>query len=675
MAIVTPPTITPAPTPAPQRGDRTTFSNRVDAFVTWLTLAVAQFAAVAANVAANATEAMGFATAAQGFRDTAQTYRDAAQSARDLAQTYRDAALGYRDDAADSASDSAASAAASAASATSLTANSTTTFAVGNGTKVFAVPAGKQFPPGEPLTIASVGTPALKMFGPVATYSGTLLTVNVTSFEGSGSAADWVIAPGGAVGATGGTAGGQLTSAIDEKKGTDLASAATIDPWSTGGNLMDLTGNATITGIAPAPQAGARRTLKATGAPTITNTAAILVKGGTNLLAPGDEIDIEAETTTQFNVTIRRGDGSATAATLFRNAVFYESSTVWVAPRDGLVRFHVKGSDGSGAVAVGGGAFGRAAAASGGSAGGYAIRTVYVKAGDSFSISTGARALGVSGVTGTTLNGNNGGATTITGPGVAVTCNGGLGGNATVVLGGVSVAPGTATALGVAGGSATGGDVNVTGGASGTATATNTSVSNTTAAAATGGGAFGYKGAAQPSGNATASASSTGAVYAASGGAGVGGASAAASATNSTAALMYDITGGGGALGPSPTTAVNTGTVAGGVGMPSALAQTPITLNGAGGTGLSSGAIAAPASPPAGAGTGALLPTNQTSSLIGPAALFAASGAVSGISGNNVMSSGQADYGGGSGGLATGTSSAAQASGDAGKAWVLVEYN
>lgn len=54
-----PPPITPVPTPAPQRGDRTTFSGRVDAFVTWLTNATAEFQAVADNVYNNAFIAEG----------------------------------------------------------------------------------------------------------------------------------------------------------------------------------------------------------------------------------------------------------------------------------------------------------------------------------------------------------------------------------------------------------------------------------------------------------------------------------------------------------------------------------------------------------------------------------------------------------------------------------------
>lgn len=57
MAQTPPPAITAAPTPYPVRNDRTTFSTRVDAFVTWLIAAVAEFAAVATNVYNNAVDA------------------------------------------------------------------------------------------------------------------------------------------------------------------------------------------------------------------------------------------------------------------------------------------------------------------------------------------------------------------------------------------------------------------------------------------------------------------------------------------------------------------------------------------------------------------------------------------------------------------------------------------
>lgn len=65
MAQTSPPAITGSPT-APQRGDRTTFSARVDAFVTWLAASVAQFGALATNVYNNAVDAYASAGASAG---------------------------------------------------------------------------------------------------------------------------------------------------------------------------------------------------------------------------------------------------------------------------------------------------------------------------------------------------------------------------------------------------------------------------------------------------------------------------------------------------------------------------------------------------------------------------------------------------------------------------------
>lgn len=58
-----PPSITPAPQPPPQRGDRATFSDRVDRWVTWMSAVPADFQAVANNVYANALEASAAITA------------------------------------------------------------------------------------------------------------------------------------------------------------------------------------------------------------------------------------------------------------------------------------------------------------------------------------------------------------------------------------------------------------------------------------------------------------------------------------------------------------------------------------------------------------------------------------------------------------------------------------
>jgi hypothetical protein len=77
MAQTTPPTITAAPS-QPTRGDKPTFSARIDAFVAWLITAVAQFAAVATNVYNNAVDAYGSSVAASTSANTATSAAAAA---------------------------------------------------------------------------------------------------------------------------------------------------------------------------------------------------------------------------------------------------------------------------------------------------------------------------------------------------------------------------------------------------------------------------------------------------------------------------------------------------------------------------------------------------------------------------------------------------------------------
>jgi hypothetical protein len=72
MAAVTPPGLDPFSGPAPQRGDRLTFRERVDAFITWLIAAVMQFAALAQNVYSNALDAFASAEAAASNRALAE---------------------------------------------------------------------------------------------------------------------------------------------------------------------------------------------------------------------------------------------------------------------------------------------------------------------------------------------------------------------------------------------------------------------------------------------------------------------------------------------------------------------------------------------------------------------------------------------------------------------------
>lgn len=76
-------------------------------------------------------------------------------------------------------------------------------------------------------------------------------------------------------------------AAIDEAKGADIASAATINLTTATGNLVDVTGTTTITAITLAE--GAQRTVRFTGALTLTNGASLVLPGAANIpTAAGD---------------------------------------------------------------------------------------------------------------------------------------------------------------------------------------------------------------------------------------------------------------------------------------------------------------------------------------------------------------------------------------------------
>lgn len=92
---------------------------------------------------------------------------------------------------------------------------------------------------------------------------------------------------------------------LNESKSSNLASAATIDIWSVTGNVVPITGTATISAFSAAPQAGTKRTLLCTGTPTFTHGANFLLPGSADYTATaGDRIEVLAVTTTQFRLSI-----------------------------------------------------------------------------------------------------------------------------------------------------------------------------------------------------------------------------------------------------------------------------------------------------------------------------------------------------------------------------------
>ncbi|MRW82880.1 hypothetical protein GJ698_02090 [Pseudoduganella sp. FT26W] len=609
----------------------------------------------------NAKEASATAAAA-----TAITKANEASDSADDAQLFKEQASSFADAAAESANAAHASELAAANSSTSLTANSTTAVVLGNGTKVFTVPAGKQFPPGELLQVGSTGTPAARMFGTVASYVGTTLTVTTTLTEGpAGTYSDWVITPGGARGPGGGTAGGQLTGALDELKGTAPASSATPDVWNAGGNYVPITQTATITGLPNASQPGAKRTLKAESTFSITSSTNFFVHGGSTVINPGDELDIVADTVSKFLVTVRRNNGAGAGAT-GRNTQVLKASTVWAAQITGWHTVMLVGAAGSGACAIGVG--GARAAASGSSTAGIVLKTFYATAGDTYTLVLGAR--GASVTTPSTganvaLNGNDAVDSTFVGGSVSLTAGGGKKGNATV--GSTS----STVAAGAVGGTASGGDYNFPGSPSGSVTIT-MSGAGIQCNGASGGAAPPYKGSANKSGDVQVTSGGGGSIMAASGGAGVGGKSGNVTLTN-------DMSASAGANAYSPSANV-TNSVLGtapviDTDFLNILLSIPLNLTGAS-TNAVQNATSGTAS--SGAGTGGTIGSGIPTTIgSGSASMLGGTGGVTCQTGSSgmTMSSGDSTYGGGTGGVSLSSGSLVSAtltSGNGGQAFAVI---
>jgi len=114
--------------------------------------------------------------------------------------------------------------------------------------------------------------------------------------------------------------GGTMTGGINEAK-TTVASATTPDIFAvTVGGYIDYTGTTTCTGFVAAPQAGAVREIRCSGAAPFTAGANMLIDGyasGETFTATADDrIIVRAETTTQFRLTIRKRNAKSINASL-----------------------------------------------------------------------------------------------------------------------------------------------------------------------------------------------------------------------------------------------------------------------------------------------------------------------------------------------------------------------
>jgi hypothetical protein len=370
MAQTPPPVIDPVPTPPIQRGDRTTFSSRVDAFILWLVNAVTQFRAVALNVYNNAVDAFNNAGAANTSAGAAASSASAASTSASnaagsasAASTSATNAATSAGNASNSATAAATSATASAASAAALTATSTTSNSLSTGSKTFSTQAGKQFVPGVPVVAANPADGTQYVAGTITSYSGTSLVINATDFGGSGSLSNWNISVSGSRGLqgvkgdTGSLSGGTLTGALNEVRANNIASATAINLTNATGNLVHITGTTTITGITL--QSGAERSVIFDSSLVLTNSSSLLLPSGANIAtAPGDRALIRGDTAGAVVTHYQRADGTAVASALSKAFVSAEQTvtangtltiahTLGVAPKIMLPFVRVK-ADGGG---------------------------------------------------------------------------------------------------------------------------------------------------------------------------------------------------------------------------------------------------------------------------------------------------------------------------------------
>lgn len=164
-----------------------------------------------ATITAAAESAEADAATAVAAKDDAETAATTTEAAQALAETAKRDAQAARDDAQTAQANAEAAETAAAASAASvvetLEGTSTSSVAIGTGAKAFTTQSDKSFDPGAWLIITSDAAPDTNyMHGVVTAYSGTDLTVDVSTIGGSGTYADWTIR-------VSGVAGGSSTAA------------------------------------------------------------------------------------------------------------------------------------------------------------------------------------------------------------------------------------------------------------------------------------------------------------------------------------------------------------------------------------------------------------------------------------------------------------------------------
>jgi hypothetical protein len=187
-----------------------------------------------------------------------------------------------------------------------------------SGNKTFTVDTGKSYLPGQTVKAASTLDGTIWMQGEVIAYNPAtgLLTITMNASQGSGTIADWTLSMATSIAnPTGSLANDFSVKSLTHAIGADIASASTIDLSAATGNLVHITGNATITGVTMTPGKDVWATIDGNPQFNYHATNLKLNSGGANVTAAaGDRAFFTFDGTT-VTVILFRQNGKAIVET------------------------------------------------------------------------------------------------------------------------------------------------------------------------------------------------------------------------------------------------------------------------------------------------------------------------------------------------------------------------
>lgn len=201
-----------------------------------------------------------------------------------------------------------------AAVGASSTVSTTSMLIESPATKTFTAEPNKEFAPGQTVYIADATNPATNsMTGLLTSYdidTGEMV-VEVSSHDGSGTIANWVIGVSNAAGVTLGS--NTFSGAQNFARATRASHATNSLIWNAPANQINFTGTANVTAFPNAPQGGAERVLICADACSFTAGANIDIdgvqSGGVLQCAPKDIVLVRATSVSTFRLSITRYAG------------------------------------------------------------------------------------------------------------------------------------------------------------------------------------------------------------------------------------------------------------------------------------------------------------------------------------------------------------------------------